>query len=138
MKTRTELSIEKLLSRFQAVYPGTKPDFISRAAGRIELIGGHTDYNEGFVTAAAIDSSCYVTASRTNDCKISIYSDWAKQKHSFVPSERLEPVTDLHWANYGRGIAALLCQKGLNLKGANFYITSEIPVGAGLSSSAAL
>ncbi len=123
---------------FGKIYPGQKPAFVSRASGRVELIGGHTDYNEGFVIAAAIDSSAFVSASPRDDNIICLYSEWAKQKHQFAPSSSLEPSQDCQWANYGRGVAAYLCQEGLHIKGANLYIESSVPVGAGLSSSAAL
>lgn len=125
------------LNSFHNVYGGQKPAFISRASGRVELVGGHTDYNEGFVIAIAVDSSCWVAAAPRGDNTICLYSEWAKQKHEFeLPA--LEPSQDCQWANYGRGVAACLCQEGLHVKGANLYIASDVPVGAGLSSSAAL
>ena len=130
--------LKKMSMNFGKIYPGQKPAFISRASGRVELIGGHTDYNEGFVIAAAIDSSCWVAASPRDDNIICLYSEWARQKHQFEPSPTLEPAQDCQWANYGRGVAAYLCQEGLDVKGANLYIASDVPVGAGLSSSAAL
>jgi len=129
---------EKLSTNFGKIYAGQKPAFVSRASGRVEIIGGHTDYNEGFVIAAAIDSSTFVAATKRNDNIICLYSDWARQKHQFEPAPDLEPAQDCQWANYGRGVAAYLCQEGLQLKGANLYIESCVPVGAGLSSSAAL
>jgi len=130
--------LKKMSMNFGKIYPGQEPAFISRASGRVELIGGHTDYNEGFVIAAAIDSSAFVAASPRDDNIICLYSEWAKQKHQFEPSPALEPVQDCQWANYGRGVAAYLCQEDLHVKGANLYIASNVPVGAGLSSSAAL
>jgi len=127
-------------NRFAEVYAGQRPTVISRASGRVELIGGHTDYNEGFVIAAAIDKSCWVAASKRDDNKICLYSEWAKAKHEFELSPDLEPTGDPNksWTNYGRGVAALLLQEGTPINGANLYISSEVPVGAGLSSSAAL
>lgn len=130
--------VEGLLRDFGSVYPGQKPAFISRASGRVELIGGHTDYNEGFIIAAAIEASCWVAAAQGDDDKICLYSEWAKEKHEFEPSSDLQPADDCQWANYGRGVAAILCQEGMTLGGANLYIASDVPVGAGLSSSAAL
>lgn len=131
-------SVKVTLRSFARIYADQKPAFISRASGRVELIGGHTDYNEGFVIAAAIDKSCRVAATKRADNKIRLYSEWAQDKHEFELSSDLEPLCHHHWANYGRGIAALLLQEGLTLKGANLYISGEVPVGAGLSSSAAL
>ena len=134
----TNSLIEKILRNFAEVYAGQMPAFISRACGRVELIGGHTDYNEGFVIAAAIDKSCWTAASEREDNKTCFYSEWVKEKHEFELSSSLEPTGNCRWANYGRGVAALLLQEGLTLKGANFYIASDVPAGAGLSSSAAL
>lgn len=130
--------VEEILRNFADVYAGQRAAFISRACGRAELMGGHTDYNEGFVIAAAIDKSCWVAAAKRADNKIHLYSEWAQDRYEFELSGDLEPLSYPHWANYGRGIAALLLQEGLTLKGANLYISSEVPVGAGLSSSAAL
>jgi galactokinase len=142
---------KKMSMNFGKIYAGQKPAFVSRASGRVELIGGHTDYNEGFVIAAAIDSSACVAAAKRNDNIICLYSEWARQKHEFelpafagtsLPLRKQgpapEPSQDCQWANYGRGVAAYLCREGLDVKGANLYIASDVPVGAGLSSSAAL
>jgi galactokinase len=142
---------KKMSMNFGKIYAGQKPAFVSRASGRVELIGGHTDYNEGFVIAAAIDSSAFVAAAKRDDNIICLYSEWARQRHEFelpafagtsLPLRKqgpaLEPSQDCQWANYGRGVAAYLCQEGLHVKGANLYIASDVPVGAGLSSSAAL
>ena len=151
MVSNSSSLLKKMSMNFGKIYPGQKPAFISRASGRVELIGGHTDYNEGFVIAAAIDSSVFVAASLRDDNIICLYSEWAEQKHQFalpafagtsLPLRKqgsgLEPSQDCQWANYGRGVAAYLCQEGLHVKGANLYVASNVPVGAGLSSSAAL
>jgi galactokinase len=130
--------IEDILRNFADVYAGHRPGFISCACGRVELIGGHTDYNEGFVIAAAIDKCCQVAAGQRSDNKICLYSKWAGEKHEFVLSSDLRAVDRCRWANYGRGVAALLSQEGVELSGANLYIASDVPVGAGLSSSAAM
>ena len=129
---------EEILKNFTDIYAGQKPALISRAPGRVELIGGHTDYNQGFIIAAAIDKSCCVAAAKRSDNKICLYSQWAKAKHKFSLSANLSPAEKCQWANYARGVAAILLQEGFELNGANLYIQSEVPVGAGLSSSAAL
>jgi len=130
--------IKEISGDFSDVYGGQKPAFISRAGGRVELIGGHTDYNEGFVIAAAIEKCCWVATSRRADNKICLYSELAKERDEFELSSDLGAVENCKWANYGRGVAALLLQEGLAVKGANLYIAGDIPVGAGLGSSAAL
>ena len=71
--------IKKLLENFSDCFDGNKAEFISRASGRAELIGGHTDYNEGFVIATAIDSSFRVAAAAGDNNKIRMYSEWAKE-----------------------------------------------------------
>jgi galactokinase len=130
--------VKNIVRNFADVYTGQRPGFISRACGRVELIGGHTDYNEGFIIAAAIDNSCWVAASKRDNNKICLYSEMVREKHEFELVSDLKPADGCQWANYGRGVAALLLQEGLTLKGANLYIASEVPLGAGLSSSAAL
>ena len=130
--------VKEILENFADVYAGQRPAFVSRASGRVELIGGHTDYNEGFVIAAAIGNCCWVAASKRDDNKTCLYSELLKEKHEFELSPVCEAARDCKWANYGRGVAALLLREGLALKGANLYIASDIPVGAGLGSSAAL
>ena len=126
--------VKNILRNFANAYAGQRPAFISRASGRVELIGCHTDYNEGFVIAAAIDKSCRVAASKLTNSRICLYSEWveekgAKPKHEFTLSAHLAAVGDCQWANYGRGVAALLLQEGLTLKGANLYVASDVPVG---------
>ncbi len=130
--------IQTISRDFAQIYAGQRPEFLSRAAGRVGLIGGHTDYNEGFVIAAAIDKSYWVAAAGRSEQKISIYSEWARQLYEFELSPYLAATKQCKWANYGRGIAALLMQEGFNLRGGNLYIMGDLPIGAGLSSSAAL
>lgn len=129
--------IADIARRFADIYTGQKPEIISRACGRAELIGGHTDYNEGFIIAAAIDKSCWVAASKRDDNRICLYSQLLDESHEFELSSDLSPGADCRWANYARGLAALLLKEGLQA-GANLYIASDVPLGAGLSSSAAL
>jgi galactokinase len=130
--------INRLSNDFAQVYANERPQFLSRASGRVELIGGHTDYNEGYVIAAAIDRSCYVAAAAREDNAICLYSDWVRGMHEFDLTPDLRRDENSQWANYGRGVAALLLAEGIALKGANLYIHSEVPLGAGVSSSAAL
>jgi galactokinase len=108
-----------------------------RAPGRVNLIGEHTDYNEGYVMPVAIGLSCWVAIGSRDDRKLAIYSE------DLDESAELDLATsDLHpsqnWSDYPRGVAAILQQEGYSLRGANLYIRSDVPLGAGLSSSAAL
>jgi galactokinase len=106
-----------------------------RAPGRVNLIGEHTDYNEGYVMPVAIGLSCWVAIGPRDDRKLAIYSeDLDKSVERNLANMR--PSQD--WSDYPLGVAAILEQEGYCLRGANLYIRSEVPLGAGLSSSAAL
>lgn len=115
---------------------GTAPEVVVRAPGRINLIGEHTDYNEGLVLPAAIDKALWLAASERTDEKIRLYAvDLSVQWEGNV--ESLRPVT-VDWANYILGVFFALQEKGYKVGGMNLVFGGDIPQGAGLSSSAAL
>jgi len=126
-----------VLEKFHDIFR-TDARIISTAGGRAELIGGHTDYNDGFVAACAIDKSFSVAARARSDKKIIMYSDWTKTVFEFELSASLKRTKEVGWANYGIGVAVLLAGADLLSCGAELLITGDVPVGAGLSSSAAL
>ncbi len=110
---------------------------IYRAPGRVNLIGEHTDYNDGFVLPIAIDSYTYVAAGRRGDRVVHIVSENLHEEREFsLDGIAAEPTGD--WSDYVRGVAAVLQDRGINLQGTNMVIQSEVPLGSGLSSSAAL
>ena len=124
-----------LQAKFTERFGGTSR--LYRAPGRVNLIGEHTDYNEGYVMPVAIDLSCWVAIGPRDDRKLAIYSenlDESVERNLANPS--LDPSQT--WSDYPIGVAAILQQAGYSLQGANLYIRSEVPLGAGLSSSAAL
>ncbi len=121
---------------FETVF-NKNPDFMSRASGRVELIGGHTDYNNGFVIAAALNESCYTYFAQRNDNIVNIYSDLLQKNYQFLLSSDLKRDDEINWPNYVIGIVANLINRGLELKGVDIFIKSDVPLGAGLSSSAA-
>jgi galactokinase len=110
---------------------------VYRAPGRVNLIGEHTDYNEGFVMPVAIDFSCWVAIGPREDRKISIFSE-----NMMESAEGDLDNPELHssggWSDYPIGVAVMLERAGYSLRGANLYIRSDVPLGAGLSSSAAI
>lgn len=110
---------------------------IFRAPGRVNLIGEHTDYNDGFVLPAAIDRSTWVAASPRPDRIIDVASLAFGDRSEFDLDEP-DPKPSGHWSDYVRGVAHELRNAGHSLPGANLLIKSDIPLGAGLSSSAAL
>lgn len=110
---------------------------IFRAPARVNLIGEHTDYNDGFVMPAAIGFYTWVAAGKRKDRVLEAYSDRFHEKISLFLDTLAGPPRG-HWSDFIRGVAATLQQAGLPLSGANLLIHGEVPLGAGLSSSASL
>ena len=108
-----------------------------RAPGRVNLIGEHTDYNDGFVLPAAIEFYCWAAVAPRSDRKLVIHSENFSETIE-EPLDSLSPLAKKHWANYPLGVAWALRQAGKSLKGANIYLTGDVPLGAGLSSSASV
>ena len=109
---------------------------VARAPGRINLIGEHTDYNDGFVLPAAIDKYVFVAAGRSNDKIIRLHAvDFNENFETGV--EHLLP-NDKGWTNYITGVADQLNKRGYKISGFNMAITGEVPPGSGMSSSAAI
>jgi galactokinase len=124
-----------IAERFRARFGGTPR--IYRAPGRVNLIGEHTDYNDGFAMPAAIEFYCWVAASAREDRKLIIYSEeFSAAAEADLSSGALQPSKT--WSDYPVGVALQLEQAGFRVRGANLLIESEVPIGAGLSSSAAI
>jgi galactokinase len=105
------------------------------APGRVELLGNHTDYNEGVVLGAAIDRGVYVNGRRRDDDLIQIRSrDFAEVQ---ITLPELRPLRKNRWANYGFGVVSELITLGVPISGFSAEVSSDLPVGSGLSSSAA-
>jgi len=107
-----------------------------RSPGRINIIGEHTDYNGGFVMPAAIDKAIYVAISKREDDEIHLFSESYQQFD--ISSIKSLKKSENSWANYILGVADQLKERGHRLGGFNFYIDGDVPLGAGLSSSAAV
>jgi galactokinase len=114
---------------------GTKPR-VFRSPGRVNIIGEHTDYNNGFVLPAAIDKAIYVGISRRGDDQIILYSEEFNEEHK-TDLASLGP-TDKQWPNYVLGVVDQLLKRGYQVHGFNLNLDGDVPVGAGLSSSAAV
>jgi galactokinase len=128
--------IRDTMERFRGLY-GNEPSIVVTAPGRVNLIGEHTDYNQGFVLPFAIDRSIMIAASNRDDDQIHIHtvdlqsSISSSFSHLTFDSESL-------WSNYAIGVAAIFRRNGYALRGANFCLRGNIPIAAGLSSSAAI
>ncbi len=125
--------MDDLRNRFAARFGGEATLF--QAPGRVNLIGEHTDYNDGFVMPVAIGRSTYVAAACRPDRRLVVHSATINKTaeasvDALVPQKR--------WSDYVFGVAAMLLSHGVPVKGANLLIDSDVPLGAGLSSSAAL
>lgn len=117
-------------------YPATH---IIQAPGRVNLIGEHTDYNDGFVLPCAINYQAVVAAAKRDDHIVRVISvDYGNQENQFSLNEKIEFQTDCMWANYIRGVVSCLLARGLLFQGADIVVSGNVPQGAGLSSSAAL
>jgi galactokinase len=127
--------IEEVISTFISIY-NTKPTVSSRAPGRANLIGEHTDYNLGFVLPLAINREIVLVAHERDDEIISLYSIDFGEKIEFNPSSTSYN-SQYSWSNYFQGVVYFFRQKGYSLKGMNVAIKGNIPIGSGLSSSAA-
>jgi galactokinase len=108
-----------------------------RAPGRVNLIGEHTDYNDGFVMPAAIEYSTWVAVALRDDRKLSIFSENFSELIEFDLDDASRQANG-HWSNYVTGVALVLEQAGHHLRGASLRISSDVSIGSGLSSSAAL
>lgn len=116
---------------------GRSPAVISEAPGRVNLIGEHTDYNEGFVLPVAIDRTVAVAGARGEAARIQAHSLDFDECDEFAPDD-LAPAPDGGWRNYVCGVVWALRDAGRSLSGVNLTISGDVPPGAGLSSSAAL
>jgi galactokinase len=129
------MNLPELAQHFGKFFGG-RPS-IYRAPGRVNLIGEHTDYNDGFVMPAAVGFSTYVAIAARPDRKLVIHSEEFPGNFEFdldrLPHRRTGP-----WCDYVLGVASVLCQRGHKLAGANLLVHGEVPIGAGLSSSAAI
>jgi len=125
--------------QFVNVY-GRQPCWIAAAPGRVNLIGEHTDYNDGFVFPMAIERYTLIAADRPNpDTKlIRLYSTLSDKPAIINLAQPLKPYSRGHWGNYPLGVIAGFLARGLNPGGFDALIYSTVPLGGGLSSSAAL
>jgi galactokinase len=125
----------ELARAFANLYKG-KPQ-IYRAPGRVNLIGEHTDYNEGFVMPAAINLSTFVAIGKRDDRIVKIYSE-AFSEDAEIDLSNPPTRGRKHWSDYSLGVAVKIQETNHDISGANILVRSEVPTGSGLSSSAAI
>lgn len=112
-----------------------KEPLVIGAPGRVNLIGEHTDYNNGFVLPGAVDKRIYVAIAPNNTHTVNVFANQFKESYNFS-LEDIQPHEG--WMNYLLGVSYHMQQQGKNIDGVDVLIDGDIPVGAGMSSSAAL
>src|ERR1700683_454512 len=110
---------------------------VFRAPGRVNLIGEHTDYNEGFVMPVAMDLYTWVAAAARKDSRVHAYSQNLRERAE-MDLQDLNLRVRRHWSAYVLGVAASLRMSGAEIGGANLLVEGKVPMGAGLSSSASV
>jgi galactokinase len=126
-----------LRQQFATLFPDAQSEgrFVSRAPGRVNLIGEHTDYNDGFVCPMAIDRVTAILAAPRKDSMVRLHSVGARQTVEF-PIDRTVPKEGPAWSLYARGAAEAMRQRAKITRGFDGIVDSNVPLGGGLSSSA--
>jgi len=128
---------QDLAARFTREFGGD-PTGIWQAPGRVNLIGEHTDYNEGFVLPFAIDRTARVAVAVRADSTVRLLSTYGDQGVSSMSLDSLEPGSAKGWTKYPLGVMWALRQRGVDVPGVDLLLDSDVPLGAGLSSSHAI
>lgn len=127
-------NLSKLKEKFRALF--NEEPLLVRSPGRVNIIGEHTDYNEGFVLPAAINKAIYIAIGKRTDEEIHLFAQDYDESHE-VTTSTVAP-TEKHWPNYILGVVDQLQKRGYAIGGFNLVIDGDVPLGAGLSSSAAV
>lgn len=133
MPTNDTQEVQSLFKR----HFGHTPTRISQAPGRLELLGNHTDYNDGLVMALAVDKYILFACSPRTDGKVELVSSAFAEREVF-PVNEIEKNPAAHWADYIKGVLRQLRKRRVNFSGFRAAIHGTVPIGAGMSSSAAL
>lgn len=146
LRVARNLQVPRIAKKFHEIL-GSQPTFIVSAPGRVNLIGEHTDYNNGYVFPVAIDKYLHVAVRKRDDRRVRLYALDLNERCEFslemgCPYRGNEGNTTQSrlpaWSKYLIGVAYLLQESGRQLVGMDALITGNVPIGAGLSSSAAL
>ncbi|MEO5317033.1 galactokinase [Arthrobacter sp. CC3] len=132
-----DLSSNDLEARFRDAF-GTEPDGIWQAPGRVNLIGEHTDYNDGFVLPFAIDRTARVAVRVRPDSTLRLLSTYGDQGMTTADTSSLAGPQAKGWTKYPLGVIWALQERGINVPGLDLLLDSNVPLGAGLSSSHAI
>ena len=129
---------DKTQSLFAEKFGYPAPHVI-QAPGRVNLIGEHTDYNDGFVLPCAIDYQTVISCAKRDDRKVRVIAaDYNNETDEFSLDAPIVTHDSQQWSNYVRGVVKHLQKRNKNVGGADLVISGNVPQGAGLSSSASL
>lgn len=131
------LTASQLAARFTEAF-GAEPDGVWMAPGRVNLIGEHTDYNEGFVLPFAIDKTARIAVRTRPDSTLRLLSTYGDQGMTTADAAALDKSTARGWTKYPLGVIWALQQRGITVPGLDLLLDSDVPLGAGLSSSHAI
>ncbi|MFK4106714.1 galactokinase [Streptomyces sp. NPDC019531] len=131
------MAAQQVRDGFAELY-GTEPEGVWSAPGRVNLIGEHTDYNDGFVMPFALPHTAVAAVSRREDGVLRLHSADVEGGVVELRLEDLAPESDRNWTAYPAGVVWALREAGHQVTGADVHLASTVPAGAGLSSSAAL
>lgn len=133
------MSLKPLTHSLFTEHFGYAPALTIQAPGRVNLIGEHTDYNDGFVLPCAIDYQTVIACAKRDDRQIRVLAaDYQNQQDQFSLDEPIVNHPDQRWSDYVRGVVKHLQRRNPDFGGADLVIAGNVPQGAGLSSSAAL
>jgi galactokinase len=136
MTTKISDGVAEVQTLFKKHF-GYTPPHVVKAPGRLEVLGNHTDYNDGLVMSVAVDKYIFIASGPRTDGKIELVSSAFPEPEKFWMSE-IKPNPVARWADYVKGVLAQLRKRGVHFSGFNAAIHGTIPLGAGMSSSAAL
>jgi len=129
---------EHIIDGFQSIFRASGKPRVFRAPGRVNLIGEHTDYNMGLVCPTALDLACFVAAAPNSDGKLRVYSSNREEMREWPVADLPECRPAGDWTDYIIGVAQQILHLNRPVQAFDLYIASTVPVGSGLSSSAAL
>ncbi|WP_312242232.1 galactokinase [Pantoea sp.] len=133
------MTLKTLTQQVFAEKFGYQPTHTIQAPGRVNLIGEHTDYNDGFVLPCAIDYQTVISCAKRDDRLVRVIAvDYNNAEDRFSLDEPIMSVKEPMWANYVRGVVKHLQKRNADFGGVDMVISGDVPQGAGLSSSASL
>lgn len=130
---------EKVTTAFRERF-GRGPSVVIRAPGRVNLLGAHVDYNEGWVMPAAIDRAVWLAAGHAEGDRVTVCALDMEEEAGFSLSTLSRPdgANEIRWIGYPRGVAWVLQRSGYSVAAMEAVLASDVPIGAGVSSSAAV